>query len=114
MRRLSFAALGLILLGTSGCARTVYRNVEPSVTLAPRAPSRHLRGESGWRHFFLFGWVPSEQIVDAAAECGGAQYVSEIRTEQSFVQGVLYVLTNVYVTVYAPYTGEVVCVGDRR
>src|SRR5690242_17084612 len=55
---------------TTGCFRTVYRELEPPGTMPPAGtPARH---SSPVRSFFLYGWVPRERVVQAAAECGGA------------------------------------------
>jgi len=55
-----------------------------------------------------------ERVIDAAARCGGAQRVQEIRTERSFVQRLIATIAGYYINIYSPYTGEVVCVGRRR
>jgi hypothetical protein len=121
MRWPSLAALGLLLLGTCACARTVYRHLEPAAALAPTAsssrrldPSHHLRGG-----VWLAALLPLRVGALGAGDRRGGRVrrpgnVREIRTEQSFAQGLLYVLTSYYLTIYAPYTGEVVCAGDRR
>jgi hypothetical protein len=95
---------------SSGCFRTVYRNVEPpgadvpSVAMAPRSPA--------WRSFYLYGWLPHEIVVKAAAECGGADRVREIRTRQTFGQGMTATFASTGgVNVYSPWTAEVVCAG---
>jgi len=114
MRRARPLALVGILLAATGCFRTVYHHLEPpSYQPATQSP-RVVREDSGWQHFFIYGWAPGEKVIDAAARCGGAGQVQEIRTEQSFLQGFLGVITTYYINIYAPYTGEVVCVGDRR
>ena len=97
----------LAVLSLAGCYRTVYRNVEPlaapapSVRMVPRSPS--------WRSFFLYGWVPPQLVVDAAGECGGGSRVREIRTRQTFAQGMVDRFASSGVNVYSPWTGEVVC-----
>ena len=115
MRRHAFAVIGSLAFAAAGCAPTVYRHFEPAGTLSSPATLHHLHGEeSGWRHFFLYGWVPSERVIDAASECGGIEHVEEIRTRQTFAQGLIQTFAGYYVNVYAPYTGQVVCAGDRR
>ncbi len=73
-----------------------------------------MREQSGWRHFFVYGWAPSERVIDARGYCGGAEYVQEIETRQTFVQGPIATFAGYYINIYSPWTGEVVCVGTRR
>ena len=98
---------------STGCYRTVYRDLKPpgDTARAPVMPQRSSR----WRSFFLYGWLPGELIVQAAAECGGAANVREIRTRRSFGQGLVATFaSSAGVNVYSPWTGEVVCSeGDR-
>lgn len=101
----------LLWLTGAGCFRTVYRNLEPpdaapaDVQPAPRS--------SAWRSFYLYGYLPSVLAIDAAAECGGASRVREIRTLQTFTQGVVRTFASSSgVNAYAPWTAEVVCVDD--
>lgn len=65
-----------------------------------------------WRHFFLFGWIPGEMVIDAAAYCGGTDRIERIETRESFVQGFIAAFAGYYVNIYSPYTGRVVC--DRH
>jgi len=93
---------------SSGCYRTVYRNLEPPDGPFQAAPVT--TSSTTWRSFFLYGWVPPELVVDAAAECGGATRVYEIRTRRTFVQGlVASFASSAGVNVYSPWTGDVVC-----
>lgn len=101
----------VLLLVSAGCYRNVYTGLampaESSAVLAPTARS------SSWRSFYLYGYLPSELVVDAAAECGGAALVREIRTRQTFTQGLISMFaTSSGVNAYAPWTGEVVCLQD--
>lgn len=57
--------------------------------------------------------VPSERVIDAGRQCGGADQVAEIRTEERFVQGLIAVLASYYVNIYSPWNGEVVCRGTQ-
>ncbi len=108
MRR---ALLGALLVaGLCGCYRTVYRNLEPPVP-APPARGGYAHSAS-WRSFFLWGWLPHEVVIDAAAECGGAAHVRELRTRQSFTQGLVETFARSGVNVYSPWTGDVVCDTD--
>lgn len=103
----------VFLVLTAGCYRAVYAHLEPPGTdsVAVGAP----RPTSSWRSFYLYGYLPPELAVDAAAECGGAGRVREIRTRQTFTQGLIRLFaTSSGVNAYAPWTGEVVCIDDRR
>ena len=92
----------------SGCFRTVYRNLEPTDAVS-RPATIGPTSSSPWRSFFLYGWLPPEVVVHAAAECGGATSVYEIRTRRTFVQGLVARFASSGVNVYSPWTGEVVC-----
>ena len=114
MRTVQTLALAAVLLAASGCFRTVYHHLEPpSYQPATQSP-RVVREDSGWQHVFIYGWAPGEKVIDAAARCGGPGQVQEIRTEQTFLQGFIGAVAGYYINIYSPYTGEVVCVGDRR
>jgi hypothetical protein len=104
-------ALGLVFLLASGCFRAVYTNLEPpDPYFVPRTPGPR---SSSWRSFYLYGYLPSELVVDAGAECGGATRVREIRTRQTFTQGLIRMFaTSSGVNAYAPWTAEVLCVDD--
>ncbi len=110
MSRAVRIAACLVVCATGGCYRTVYRNFEPAEEARAVDP---VRRSSAWRSFFLYGWLPSQVVVDAAAECGGVANVREIRTSRSFGQGmVAMIATSGGVNVYSPWTGEVVCAPD--
>ena len=114
MRPARLLALAGLLWATTGCFRTVYHHLEPpSYQPATHSP-RVVREDSGWQHFFLYGWAPGEKVIDAAGRCGGPGQVQEIRTEQTFLQGFIGAIAGYYINIYSPYTGEVVCVGSRR
>jgi hypothetical protein len=106
--------LAAVLIAATGCYRTVYRHLEPPTYAQPARVAPVVREDSGWQHFFVYGWSPSERVIDAAGRCGGAGQVEAIRTGQSFAQGLIATVAGYYVNIYSPYTGEVVCVGDRR
>ena len=96
------------LVLTAGCYRAVYANLEPSS--AEDAATAAPRPTSSWRSFYLYGYLPPELAVDAAAECGSAGRVREIRTRQTFTQGLIrFFAGSSGVNAYAPWTGEVVC-----
>ena len=110
--RQAIAGVGFVLLA-SGCYRTTYINLTPPEKLqvaranpVPRQPS------SGWQHFFIYGWVPSEEVVQTEQMCGGADRVETIHTERSFAQGLVAILASAYINIYSPWTGRVVCAGD--
>jgi hypothetical protein len=101
---------GVLACASIGCYRAVYRNLEPPGTTVERVVA--VRRPSAWRSFFLYGWMPREARVNAAAECGGAANVREIRTRRTFTQGLVAAFASSSgVNVYSPWTGEVVCAG---
>jgi hypothetical protein len=104
--------LAATLLIQAGCFRTVYRNLEPAVVPPTNATGRLLERESGWQHFFVYGWFPRELIVNASRQCGGVDQVREIRTRQTFAQGLIATFAGYYVNIYSPYTGQVLCSGS--
>src|SRR5438477_940193 len=114
-RRRRFVVAGLMLAaGSSGCFRTRYYDLQP-LAVGSKAPSRYARREeSGWQHFFVYGWAPSERIIDADGQCGGTENVQEIRTRQTFVQGLIATFAGYYINIYSPWTGKVICVGSRQ
>ncbi len=115
MKTARLSALAVLLLALTGCFRTVYHHLEPpSYQRAALPPHVPREADSGWQHFFIYGWAPGERVIDAAARCGGAAQVQDIRTRQSFAQGLIATFAGYYINIYSPYTGEVVCVGDRR
>jgi len=106
--------LAVITASSFSCAspaRTVYINLHPAGVASVSEPSPVLSPSPRyWRDFFLFGWVPGELVVDAAADCGGAEHVERIETQQSFVQRLIAMLArSTLINVYSPYTGRVVC-----
>jgi Bor protein len=106
-RRWLLAAI--LASASSGCYRTVYRNLEPSGPTVQRGDV--VRRPSAWRNFFLYGWVPREARVNAAEECGSAENVREIRTRRSFSQGLVATFASSSgINVYSPWMGEVVCI----
>jgi len=114
MRTAQTLALAAVLLATTGCFRTVYHHLEPpSYQPATQAP-RVAREDSGWQHFFIYGWAPGEKVIDAAGQCGGVESVKEIRTQRSFAQGLIAAIAGYYINIYSPYNGQVICAGNLR
>jgi hypothetical protein len=114
MKAARIGLLAMITASSFSCAsgaRTVYINLHPAVVATASQPSHVVRSSPRyWRDFFLFGWVPGELVVDAADECGGAEHVERIETQQSFVQRLIASFASSYpINVYSPYTGRVVC-----
>ena len=109
--RVAIALLMMLVPAVQGCYRAVYTRLEPSDPAATAVTST--RRSSSWKNFYLYGYLPSELVVDAAAECGSAARVSEIRTRQTFTQGLIRMFASSSgVNAYAPWTGEVVCIDD--
>lgn len=90
------------------CFRTHYSNFRPP---EPQPPGQGapVKAESGWRHFFLFGWIPSEMPIDARAKCGAASNIHSIQTRQTFLEGLVESVAGYYVNIYAPWDGAVYC-----
>jgi hypothetical protein len=107
--RNAFALSFLLLLSTS-CFRTHYENFSPAnPNRAPQTAQPVQRG-SGWQHFFLFGWIPSELPIDARDMCGSTENIHSIQTRQTFLEGLIESLAGVYyVNIYAPWDGAVYC-----
>lgn len=112
MNTIRVAMLCLVLSMAPSCARTVYMNLHPRQQPLAVAPDADRSSPSYWRHFFVFGWVPGERVIDASAYCGGTERIVRIETRRSFVQGLIAALAGYYINIYSPYTGRVVC--DRH
>jgi len=104
--RVALVAILLLSSASSGCYRTRYVNLRSAgLGLVPPAlPQAEL--VSRWQHFFVYGWVPGERVIDAAKACGGPEKVQSIETRQTLAQGLIYQFAG---TIYAPYSGEVLC-----
>lgn len=116
MRRTLVLLLLIWLLQSvaTACYRTRYVDLplppEPSPSVVDTQP----QDPSGWRHFFIWGWAPGERVIDAAAECGGAEKVESIETRRKFVQGLIAAFAGYYINIYSPYEGKVVCKGGIK
>jgi len=107
--RAALTLLFLLLLSTS-CFRTHYENFSPANPNRAPQTMQPVRLEGGWRHFFLFGWIPSEMKIDARGMCGATENIHSIQTRQTFLEGLIESLAGVYyVNIYAPWDGAVYC-----
>jgi hypothetical protein len=105
MLRLAVVILAL-LAASLGCYRTNYVNFHQS----PVPPSQHEPvKETGWQHFFVWGWFPIEKRIDATEKCGGAEKIESIRTRRTFLEGLVAAFAGYYVNIYSPWHGAVYC-----
>jgi hypothetical protein len=109
-------ALFAALVFQTSCHRTVYVNLRPpgAVSTASDQGHQYHRGESGsgWQHFFMWGWFPITKVIDGEKVCGGPNRVLEIRTQRTFLEGLVGALAGYYVNIYNPYDGRVVCIDE--
>ena len=100
--------VGLLLLCAClpGCFRTVYRNLLPPNAPTPVETDKTLNKKMprGWQHFFLYGLIPDERVIDAAALCEGEEHVKTVETRNTFVQR----LVSAY-GIYTPWNAHVTC-----
>jgi hypothetical protein len=89
----------------AGCQPTRYVGLERTEPDVPRLALPVGGRDAGLRAFYLLGFLPREQKVDADAICGSPG-IAEVRTERSPGQIFLYLLS---AGVFAPYTAEVTC-----
>jgi hypothetical protein len=99
----------MILLTETSCARTVYTNLHPQLPEGTTLQNQPRDSPRYWRHFFIYGWVPAELIIDAESYCQGTEHIDRIETRSSFVQGLVSAVAGYYINIYSPYTGRVVC-----
>ena len=116
MRIAPKCTLCLILLGLvlSACYRTHYVNFSPQNPLRAPAAAPEKPVRSGWQHFFIWGWVPDERIIDARAACGGSQSVDSIKTRRTFLEGLVAAFAGYYINVYSPWDGAIYCSESSR
>lgn len=106
--RWSLACLIALALLTS-CYRTHYVNFSPTNPLRSPTAGQAARHGREWQHFFLWGWVPSERQFDARAACGGAENIDSIRTQETFLEGLVSAFAGYYVNIYSPWNGAIYC-----
>jgi hypothetical protein len=101
--------LALLLVVGSGCYRTHYENFSPANPMrAADAPPTYV-GKRGWTHFFIWGWVPAEEFIDARAICGGPENVHAIETRRTFLEGLVAAFAGYYINIYSPWDAKVIC-----
>jgi hypothetical protein len=101
----------LAALALSGCFRTTYINLHAADAPTPveTAQTRAKHGKGSWQSFFLFGWIPSTKVIDAAEQCGGEDHVWRIETENSLGTGFVCSVAGYYINVYCPWRAHVTC-----
>lgn len=107
----------LIMLLTSGCHRTVYTNVQgannPKKYTFEQLENFIDHSESGWQHFYVYGWAPAERVINASSKCGSVEHIASINTKQTFVEGLVAAFAGYYINIYSPYDGVVVCDNNK-
>lgn len=105
--KMPVAAVALVLLSQIACYRTHYERFAAVRTdEVERAVPVQV---TSWQHFYLWGWVPGEKVVDARKRCGGAEKIVSVETRRSFLQGLVAAFAGYYVNVYSPWDGAVFC-----
>lgn len=94
MKKVIFAAAVAVLL--SGCAQQTF-NMGQGIATAPKQVTTH--------HFFVSG-IGQKKSIDAAKVCGGADKVVRVETQQTFVNGLLGLVT---LGIYTPREARVFC-----
>lgn len=98
--RLALAACAAALLSTACYKVTVVTGAAPGATVV----------DQPWTHFFVFGLVPPPNgPVNVAQRCPGGN-VSQVVTQQSFVNGLVSSLT---FSLYTPQQVTVTCAASR-
>jgi hypothetical protein len=103
-----------VVLSISGCYRTVYMNVQGDKNSTKMTLEQLEKlpdyDDSSWLHFFIFGLVPNEKVIDVAKPCGGAEHIASINTRQTTLQVLVRLVANINsINIYSPYDGHVVC-----
>ena len=108
------AATLLLCLVLSACYRTHYVNFSPDNPVRGAALASDKPVRNGWQHFFIWGWVPNEKIIDAREACGGSQNVDSIKTRRTFLEGLVAAFAGYYINVYSPWDGAIYCAQPTR
>lgn len=93
--KLKLIALGLTIL-CGGCSAQTF-HINGAYAEIPTSQSA--------QHFFVAG-IGQEKITDAAEVCGGADKIIKVEAEQTFVNGLLALLTW---GIYTPRDAKVYC-----
>lgn len=111
MKRILFFILVISCL--LGCNRAIYINLQGDKAAQKisieRVESTPGFNDTQWQHFFIYGLVPGERVIDAANICNGAEHVVAIKTKQTFLEGLVASVAGYYVNIYSPYDGYVIC-----
>lgn len=109
MRSRAIATVVALLVASTatGCFHATYTNLYGHEG-ATQYQGEALEHAPSWHNFFVFGWIPSEVTIESGKICG-ERGVQEIRTEESFLQAAVAIVTSYYVTIYKPWTGETIC-----
>ncbi|WP_017800547.1 Bor family protein [Winslowiella toletana] len=91
-----FLATAVFALLLTGCAQQSFV-LKQNQTSAPKQVTTH--------HFFVSG-IGQKKTLDAAAICGGQDKVARVETQQTFVNGLLGVVT---FGIYTPREARVYC-----
>ena len=94
MKKVLLTAAFAVLL--SGCAQQTF-NLGQGVATKPKEVTTH--------HFFVSG-IGQHKTIDAAKVCGGADKVVRVETQQTFVNGLLGLVT---FGIYTPREARVYC-----
>ncbi|EMB7405930.1 Bor family protein [Salmonella enterica] len=88
--------VALLALIVSGCAQQSFQLKDTPVA-APQKTATH--------HFFVSG-IGQQKTIDAAQVCGGADNVVKTEVQQTFINGLLSVVT---FGIYTPREARVYC-----
>lgn len=113
MRQIILLLSAILIFSVSGCYKTVYMNVQgekatPKMTIEQLEKTPDFE-ENDWHHYFIYGLVPKEKVIEAAKKCEGAENVLSITTRQTFLQKLVEQLASYYINIYSPYSAYVVC-----
>ncbi|WP_411751452.1 Bor family protein [Serratia sp. (in: enterobacteria)] len=89
-------ATAIVTLLLTGCAQQTF-NVKSEPVAAPKQVTTH--------HFFVSG-IGQQKTIDAAAVCGSSDKVVRTEVQQTFVNGLLGVVT---LGIYTPREARVYC-----